>query len=472
MKNSEVDETEQLWRLGAGALAEGIAGGAFTATDVIGAHLARIADIGSALNAVVVVFAESALEAAAEVDRAVAAGEPLGPLAGVPFTIKENIDYVGSATTQGVPALAEAVPATNSPVVERMLDAGAIPIGRTNLPELGLRLHTDNALHGATKNPWNAGRTTGGSSGGEAVALATGMSPIGLGNDIGGSLRNPANCCGIASIKPTTGVIPHAVTIPFEDEPISYQLMISEGPMARRVADVRLGFEVLRGMHPRDPVSVTAVQTTVDRPLRVAVMAEPPGGDVDPRIAEVVRQAGAALAAAGCEVTEALPPSMEELVALWTKLLDNDVALLVDGLEPLLSSDAMTFLNSFRQGRSAPSAEEYAAALTERVGVARQWAAFFGEYDLLLSPTWTHLPFEVGWDLSEPDSAVKTMQQARCVMPGNALGLPSACVPAGLVDGLPVGVLVNGARFSDELCLDAAEMIEAALGLDTPIDPR
>ncbi|MCB1045102.1 MAG: hypothetical protein KDC35_19320 [Acidobacteria bacterium] len=167
---------KKLWQLGAIELASGIAGKDFSAKEVISAHLDRIAEVNPALNAVVVVMNDAALEAADQVDQAIAAGEKLGPLAGVPITIKENIDCMGTATTSGVPALAEAYPASNSPIVDRVLAAGAIPIGRTNLPELGLRLHTDNALRGPTKNPWNANRTTGGSSGGEAAALATGMS--------------------------------------------------------------------------------------------------------------------------------------------------------------------------------------------------------------------------------------------------------------------------------------------------------
>tara|TARA_R110002072_G_scaffold56097_6_gene145554 strand:+ start:13378 stop:14772 length:1395 start_codon:yes stop_codon:yes gene_type:complete len=463
---------EKLWQLGAIELARGISKRDYTATQVMSEHLDRIAEVNPALNAIVVVMGESALATAGKVDAALAAGEQVGPLAGVPITIKENIDCVGTATTQGVPALAEAFPALNSPIVDRVLAAGAIPIGRTNLPEMGLRLHTDNALRGPTINPWNSERTTGGSSGGEAVALATGMSPIGLGNDIGGSLRNPANCCGVASIKPTQGIVPHAVTIPSEDEPISFQQMLSDGPMARRVADVRLGLNLLRGHHPRDPNSMSAELTKIDRPLKIAVMAEPPGGDTDARIADVTRHAASALESAGCIVTEALPPSMEEMVELWTRLLDNDISLSLPILGPLLSADAMKFLADFRNGRQNPTVEEYGTWLTTRMTISRQWAAFFGDYDVLLSPTWTQLPFKVGWDIEQKGRAVETMQQARCIMPGNALGLPSACVPAGMVDNMPVGVLLTGARFSDYLCLDAAALIEKASGFNTPIDPR
>ncbi len=461
----------ELCKKSATELATGVANKTFSAREVADAHLQRIAEVNPDLNAVVLVLEEMAHSAAEQVDRAVAAGESLGPLAGVPVTIKENIDLVGTPTTQGVTALAKAMPSTNSPIVDRVLAAGAIPVGRTNLPEMGLRLHTDNALHGPTINPWNAGHTTGGSSGGEGVALATGMSALGLGNDIGGSLRNPATCCGIASIKPTQGLVPHAVTIPFEDEPISYQQMLTDGPMARTVADVRLGLNVMRGYHPRDPNSVNAVQNTQRGPLRIAVMPEPPGGSTDPRIAALIRDTAASLEAAGCMVNEAAPINFSDTIELWFDLIDNDFALVMPLVAGLMSADAMTFIESFRSGRSSPSTEDYASTLTRRMAVARGWANFYADYDVLLSPTWTQLPYQVGWDIEKPDRAIETMTQARCVLPGNALGLPSACVPVGVVDGLPVGVLLTGARFSDYLCLDAAELIEASFGNNTPINP-
>ena len=137
----------------------------------------------------------------------------------------------------------------------------------------------------------------------------------------------------------------------------------------------------------------------------------------------------------------------------------------------LMSKDSMTFLEDFRTGRRTPSTEDYASTLTRRMSFARGWANFYSSYDILLSPTWTQLPYTVSWDIAQPGRAIETMTQARCVLPGNALGLPSACVPAGLVDGLPVGVMLTGARFSDYLCLDAAEIIEAALETNTPINP-
>ena len=203
----------ELWKHGASELAEMIRAGKVSSVEVVEAHLARIEAVNGSLNAMVKVLGEQAVTRASEIDAAMARDEKPGPLAGVPFTVKENIDFAGLPTTNGVPGLAEAVAPSDAPVVERMKNAGGVAIGRTNMPEMGLRVHTDSALYGLTRNPWNPGCTAGGSSGGEAACLASGMSPIGLGNDVGGSLRNPASCCGIASIKPTMGRIPHANVI-------------------------------------------------------------------------------------------------------------------------------------------------------------------------------------------------------------------------------------------------------------------
>ena len=316
----------ELWRRSASELAALIARKEASSREVVEAHLARIAAVNPKLNAVVKVLAEEARKGADEADRKVAAKDALGPLHGVPFTIKENIDLAGAATTWGLPAFARAVVPLDAPVVERMREAGAVPIGRTNLPDMGLRVHTHSSLHGVTRNPWNAGRTAGGSSGGEAAALASGMSPLGLGNDLGGSLRNPANACGIASIRPSQGRVPDAGVIPAADRPLAVQMMQVNGPMARTVADVRLALEVLSGAHPRDPWSL---DPPAERPRdaaarRVAMVAEPPGGSTDSRVAETVRQAGRALREAGYAVEEVAPPRYEDAVSTWTALIVSD----------------------------------------------------------------------------------------------------------------------------------------------------
>ena len=205
--------------------------------EVVDAHLARIEEINPAVNAITVVLADQARAAADSADSL----PPAGPLYGVPITVKENIDLLGTPTTSGLTVLAEALPTANAPIVDRMLAAGAIPIGRTNLPELGLRIDTSNRLRGRTGNAWDPALTPGGSSGGEGSALGARMSPLGLGNDIGGSLRAPAFCNGVVGMRPTMHRVPHAATIEPVDGALCGQMMATDGPMARTVAGIDAG---------------------------------------------------------------------------------------------------------------------------------------------------------------------------------------------------------------------------------------
>jgi amidase len=457
---------------GAVELARRIAKREVSSLEVIEAHLQRIAEANPPVNAVVRVLADEARTAARAADRAAAAGETLGPLHGVPFTVKENIDFAGLPTTCGVPALARAVATQDAPVVERLKAAGAIPIGRTNLPDMGLRMATESTLHGITRNPWKGSVTAGGSSGGDACAIACGMTPLGLGNDLGGSLRNPANACGIASIRPSAGRVPHAQQVPAPSELGAMQWMMVQGPMARTVADVRLALQVLAGAHPRDPWSVTApLQAARTGAVRVAVLAQPPGGPCDPRIAAAVARAADALANAGYDVAEAVPPHYEEVLALWESLLATDMATIADKMAGLgdMVRDIVGAL--LRNGNACRTAADLSRLTTRRHAIARAWAGFMADRPLLLSPVWTELPFVHGWDTS-PGSNV--LEVARPVLPANFLGLPAACVPAAFdeTSGLPIGVQIMGWRMDDGLCLDAAAEVEAQSGVSTPVDPR
>src|SRR5215831_17604008 len=368
----EGDSVSELWRKGAVELAAMIRDREVSSREVVQSHLDRIEAVNPQLNAIVRLLPEEALAAADAADRAVADGAALGPLHGVPCTVKENIDLAGTPTTQAVPALAEAVAPIDAPQVERLRAAGAIPFGRSNLPDFGLRVHTDSALHGLTRNPWNPQRTAGGSSGGEAAALATGMSPLGLGNDLGGSLRNPAHCCGVASIKPSTGAVPAGTVIPPEDQPISFQLKAVEGVMARKVADVRAGFTAIAGQHPRDPLSVPAVFADLapgERP-KVAVLAEPPGGSTHPGVAAAVRRAADALADDGFKVTEAIPPDYEQAADMWSAILTADLRVLEPLLDQLMGAGGRQFLDYGFEHLPVSDLAGWATAHTARHGLA------------------------------------------------------------------------------------------------------
>jgi|SRR5579871_783960 len=463
-----------LFRLSALTLADMIAKKKVSSREVIEAHLERIAKINPKLNAIVRVLDKEARAAADAADKKVASGGPLGPLHGVPITVKENIDMAGLPTTQGVPALAEAIAPLDAPEVERMRAAGAIPIGRTNLPDFAFRVHTDSSLHGLTRNPWNRERTTAGSSGGEGAALASGMSPLGLGNDIGGSLRNPANACGISSIRPSLGRVPQASSTIPGDRGMAVQLMAVEGPMARRIADVRAGLKVIAGAHPRDPWSLDVAFDGPPLPRRVAVMEAPPGAPTNPVISAAVRAAADVLSRAGYVVETISPPRYEESVEVWNTYIISD---LDDGLalmKPMMSKAGRDFLDAARAATPLlQSTSAMSALYGRRDSIAREWSMFMADTPLLLSPCWTQLPFEHGFDAAAPENAAKTLEIMRPVVPANLLGLPSACTPAGRdkETGLPIGVLITGPRMREDLCLAAAEAIEARLGLETPIDP-
>ncbi|TFU05807.1 indole acetimide hydrolase [Polymorphobacter arshaanensis] len=464
----------ELWRNSATELAAMIARRDTSSRAVVEAHLARIAAVNPAVNAVVSTDAAGALAAADAADKAVAAGAALGPFHGVPFSVKANIDQVGVPTTHGVPAFANAMPSLDDPTVERMKAAGGIPFARTNLPDMGLRIHTDSALYGLTRNPWDAGRTVGGSSGGEGAALATGMTPIGLGNDIGGSLRNPAFACGIASLKPSFGRIPYAQSIELRSPMLVFQMMAVYGPMARSVGDLRTALSVLAGPHPRDPFSFPAplVGPKPAGRIKVAVVADPPGGTTAPEISAGVRAAAAALKDAGYDVVEVNPPMVEDAIDVWAKWLVWEYGTMTDVLRQIMSPDAVGFFEAFAATQPLPSYADGVMLQARRHEIARAWSEFFADYPLILGPTWCTPQFVHGYDVAGPESTANILNVMRFVVPMNLLGLPVVCVPTGTANGLPLGVQITGDRFREDLCVDAGAAIEARLGRLTPIDPK
>ena len=466
--------SNELWRDSALGLANRIRIGEVSSREVVDAHLARIEEVNPHLNAVVRVLADEARAGADAADRAVADGAELGPLHGVPITVKDNIDLAGTPTTSGIIALAEAIASIDAPVVARMRAAGAIPIGRTNLPDLGLRVHTDSSLYGLTRNPWNPDVTAGGSSGGEASAIASGMSPLGLGNDIGGSLRNPAHCCGISSIKPSTGVVPSSTVIPPSESSISSQLMAVEGVMARRMSDVRAGLLAVAGVDSRDPVSlpVTLSDIPTGRPLRIALIADPPGTTpTNAGIAATTRAAADVLADLGHEIVETAPDSWLRALELWSALLLGDLRVQKPLLDLVMGEDGRRFLDNADAIAPDIDLAGWVMVHMARNGVAKEWSHFFTEYDAIVTPVWTQPAFAHGADILDSDAGTRTVDLMRPILPANLLGLPAAVTPGGLSNGMPVGIQIIGDRFHDLACLSIGEMIENAVGILTPIDP-
>ncbi len=457
--------SNELWSQSASQLARLIKNKEVSSREVVESFLGRIEAVNSKVNAVTVVLAESALQAADIADKT----EATGPLHGVPFSIKENIDCLGSATTQGVPSMAEAIPVVDAPVVARMKNAGAIPLARTNLPEMGLRISTDNPLRGRTLNPWNIDLCAGGSSGGEASAIACGMSPLGLGNDIGGSLRNPAFCCGITSLKPSVGRIPAAGSIPPNDHGLASQIMRVEGPMARHVDDLKLAYPLLSGRDVRDPVSVDAPLYGPEPELkRAAVVTEIPGVTMPGEIVASVKRAADALAATGWQTEEVTPPELERVTEIWGHVLSAEFQPIIDNFAMLMSDRPIAMLKElFKIFDPATMASPLLHG--ERWRLSCAWSLFFQEYPMVIGPTWTDFPFPHDADLDEGGTEL-TVNRLRFITPANLLGIPSVAVPTGSSGGLATGVQVYADKWREDLCLKGAGIIESKLGRITPID--
>ncbi len=448
-------------------LAELIRSGDVSSEEVVEAHLHRIEEVNPEINAVTVTLGESALEQAKRADNA-SNEERKRPFHGVPFTIKENIDLVGTPTTQGLAVQAEAMPERNAPIVDRMIAAGAIPIGRTNLPEMGCRLDTDNPLRGRTFNPWNRGITPGGSSGGEAAALATGMTPFGLGNDIGGSLRNPAYCCGVAALKPSIGRVPCVFSIEPVDMGIS-STFLTDGPMARSVHDLRVGLSVLAGRHIDDPQSVDVpLQGAVPESPKAALVSEMKGYQIPNAIKSEIKRAGAVLKDKGWIVDEVEAPELDRVYEIWGKILmgGSDLDAIGEGVKP----ETVAYLKRLQTVYDVQSLT-LDEALIERRRLRRLWSAFLTDYTVAIGPTWATLPWPIDSDL-DPDKGVGLVRDSwPFIAPGNALGIPSVALPTGVSDGLPTGIQIYSEVYREDLCLWASEIIESESQCPTPIDP-
>ncbi len=464
--------SSQLWRMGASDIAIAIRRGHVSSREVLEAHLERIADINPRVNAITRVLADEARASADEADHALRRGRASGALHGVPVTVKVNVDVGGSPTDEGMPVFADTVPASDAPIIARLRAAGAIPFARTNMPDLGLRWHTASSLHGETVNPWNRELTPGGSSGGESAAVATGMSPLGIGNDIGGSVRWPSQCCGTSALRPTLGRLPHyASTLPIEVPP-SFQLLLTDGPIARHVRDLRTALAVCGGRSPHDPWSLTSVERSTSSPLRVAYTVDPAAQGCDASIVDGVRRAVELLRKRGCAVEEAEPTSISEAHDLWGSLLATETRLAVAPVVgSLLSPDATTVVHHLIANFSELDHAGYLAALANRTRIAREWEMFFERFDVLVGPVSCAPPFRVGEDLAA-DGMTRILRAIRLVTACNLLGLPAAVVPVGMAGGLPQCVQIIGGRFADDACLAAAQIIEEASPPIVPIDPR
>jgi amidase len=465
--------SEELWQLDAFAMAEGVRNREFSSRDVIASCLQRLDAINPAINAMTEVRPEAALAQAEAADKAVAAGEELGLLHGVPVTIKGNVDVAAWATVNGCKALKDNIAPANSDCVQNWLDAGAIIIGRTNTPEFCCRWETSNEVFGVTHNPWDLSRTPGGSSGGAAASLAVGIAPLAHGTDLGGSLRHPAQACGIASIKPTLGRVADWNPTDPENLGIGLQLMNTDGPLARRVRDVRLGLQAMSARNYHDPWWVPAPLEVSKNKGTVALVIDPAQKGINPQVANGAEKAGKLIEQAGYEVELIEPPGIEEAADIWLVIcLGELLSHLVPAVKDICGQRLRTTFEHYQTLLPEFSTEMYMNAFARRRTVLREWLAFFQKYDLIVAPVCTEPPLETDSDLESVERSLQIIQSQRMTVAISALSLPSAVVPVGVDEGMPQVVQIIGAPFKEMDCLAAAEAIEEQVEQLTPIEPR
>ena len=457
----------EIWQWSAVETAAAIRSRQVSALEVTQAHVDRLRAANPALNAVVVDLTEDALRAARAADAALASGAPVDVLHGVPVTVKINVDFEGQANSNGVVALADNIAPEDSPVVANLKQAGAIVLGLTNTPEFSMRAFTDNPLHGQTWNPWDRAITCGGSSGGAAAAVAAGIGCIAHGNDIGGSLRWPAFCNGVATIRPSQGRVPAFNPSASVERPPMAQLMSVQGPLARDVADVRLALSVMSRRDARDPWWVPAPLEGPPVRKRVAKAKIPANLDANAEVLALIDRAAAWLAEAGYEVEELDVPDIDETFQLWVDLISTEITVMQlaqyrEQGSPLFQGalDGILTMAKILDGG------EYMHAVAYRARMIRRWLALLEDWPVILAPVSVQPTPAYDADLVSTEAVRRIFgNDLRFNMAVSALGVPVTTTPIGYVNGAPVGVQLITSRFREDVGLDAAAAIEARLGL-------
>ena len=473
---------DALWQWDATALAQAIRTRQISAREAVTACVARMHAVNPQLNAVTCDLSAQALVTAdradAAVARAIKSNAPLGPLHGVPVTVKENVDQEGCATVNGVAAFRDVIAPADSPVVANWKRAGAVIIGRTNTPAFSFRLDTVNDFRGRTHNPWSRAHTPGGSSGGASSSVAAGITPLAHGNDIAGSVRYPAYCTGLAGLRPSFGRVPAYNSSAKAERTISAQLMSVQGALARTVRDVRLGFEAMAQADARDPwwTPVPLAGPVLALPIRVAVVAAPEdlgGVPLSRAVAGALREAANALADAGYEIVDEKTPGFARAFDLWFAMLIPEFRRFMhadferDGDDGIRIAMRLVLDNV---PESDP--EAHLRALAQRTHLIREWNLFLARVPLVLTPVCAQPPYAHGFDIESKERTMQIWRESATLMAVPVLGLPAIAVPTGLAEGLPVGVQIVGPRFREDLVLAAAEAIEARAPRLTPIDPK
>jgi len=467
----------ELWQNDAATLVAMMKSGEVSAREVTQSHLDRVEAVNPKINALVRISHEEALKAADVLDDQRRAGAELGPLHGVPMSIKITNDQKGWPTDAGVPQWKDVVALQDAPLVKNLRAAGAVFIGRNNSPAFAMRFCTDNTLYGKTFNPWNRELSAGGSSGGAGAAVAAGLGPIAQGNDIGGSIRGPAFCNGVIGLRPTPGRVPGVNPSSKAPRANASILMAVQGPITRTVQDARTSFRVMALGDHRDPIWVPVPHDLAPppAPTRVALVTDGVGSpSMHPAAVQAVRRVGRHLSNAGYLVEEVTPPHIPRLVELWNIIGMGEIRQVI---EPLLEQVGDKDLTASLEGWWAnypekPDLATYLAALAERDRIIREWQEFMQTYALVVTPTLAEPWLPAFSDAKGPEEVLQQLQAARFLLMLPILGFPGLAVPTGTYEGQPQGVQIIGPKWQEEWCLRAGEVIEAAEGAVKPIDPR
>ncbi|MEK6303611.1 MAG: amidase [Acidobacteriota bacterium] len=450
-------------------LAEMIRTKSASPVEVVEAHIRRIEEVNPKLNAFVTTTFDRAREEARSAEQRIARGESVGPLHGVPVSVKDTFETAGVRTVAGSRLLENNIPKRDAPVVARLKQAGAIVLGKTNVPEFAMDFRSENLVFGRTSNPWDLGRVPGGSSGGEGAAIASGCSPAGVGSDLGGSIRVPSHFCGIVGLKPTPGRIPVTGHIPVCVGP--FALGNSNGPLARRVEDLGLMLKVLAGFDPADPqsapVPVRDFRDIDTRKLRVMWYTNDGFTPVTAATRETVARAARALADRGLEVEERRPAGIERAFELWFAFLGQagvpGIVKMYEGREELMGP-LMQTLKAIIQ---PPTGEQFLGAWIGRDLLRASVVTEMMDYPIILAPVTAMPAFEHdhqgGFTIEGQE--IEYLAAFSYTMTYNLLGLPAAVVPCGRSpEGLPIGVQIVGRPFEEETVLAVAALLEESLG--------
>ena len=460
-----------LWRLSATETARKIRDGEITAEDAVASAIGRMHAVNPGLNAVVEDLGDSALERARELDKARGNGAEPGPLHGVPVTIKINVDQKGHATSNGIPALAEAIAPANAPVVDNLLKAGAVVIGRTNTPEFSFRADTDNPLFGRTQNPWGAHISPGGSSGGAGSAVMAGIGALAHGNDIGGSLRFPAAANGAVTVKPGLGRVPAWNPGQKAERGLLAQSMSVQGLIARTAGDLALSMPALIAPDPRDPfhVPVPYVGPALEAPIKVAFTRECFEYDLHPEVAAALELAADALSDAGYIVEEVDPPLARQAGEDGYRALMGEVAALMKPDIDALGSDTIKQIFAVYFDEFPPfDGPRLLEAMARRTHYARAWSLFLEDYPLVLTPFLPQPFFRPDRDAEGAEGVREALGSAIWSYSMNFMGLPAGNLPtrlAKLPQGpQPINVQIVGRRWREDLIVRAMRSIETRIG--------